>query len=202
MKYYMLSLSVVLVDQLSKLLVHVNMKPGDEIMILGDWFRLHYVLNPGIAFGMEFDFVYGKLLLTIFRILAAIGIACYLYYLTRNKGHQGVLLALSFILAGALGNVIDSTFYGVILGNAPANALSPWLHGQVIDMFYFPIYYGTFPEWLPIWGSQTFQFFRPVFNLADASIFIGVAFVLVLQNKYAFIGPAAKERVALKSEAI
>ena len=131
------------------------------------------MLNPGIAFGIEFDFVYGKLLLTCFRILAAVGIAYYIYYLSQRNAHRMLLLSLSLILAGATGNVMDSTFYGVILDNAPLNAVSPWFHAQVIDMLYFPLINGTFPEWLPIWGNESFQFFRPVFNLADASIFIG-----------------------------
>ena len=183
-KYYIISLFIVLMDQISKLMVHLNMQLGEEIPVMGDWFKLHYVLNPGIAFGIEFDFGYGKLLLTVFRILAAAGIAYYIYYLAQRKAHRMLLLSLSLILAGATGNVIDSTFYGVILDNAPLDAISPWFHGQVVDMLYFPIYNGTFPEWLPVWGNQSFQFFRPVFNLADASIFIGVTFMLVLQNRF------------------
>lgn len=197
-KYYILSLIIVLVDQSSKLMVHLNMNLGEEVSILGDWFKLHYVLNPGIAFGIEFDFVYGKLLLTLFRILAASGIAYYLYYLAKNNTHKSVLFSLSLILAGALGNVLDSTFYGVILDNAPYNSVSPWFHGQVIDMLYFPLYNGSFPEWLPIWGNQSFQFFRPVFNVADASIFIGVTFILVLQHRFSLTDPSAKGEVALK----
>ncbi len=185
LRYYIISLFIVLIDQISKLLVHLNMELGEEIPVLGDWFKLHYVINPGIAFGIEFDFIYGKLLLTVFRILAAAGIAFYIYYLSKRQAHRMLLLSLSLILAGATGNVIDSTFYGVILDNAPFNAISPWFHGQVIDMLYFPLYNGTFPEWVPVWGDQSFQFFRPVFNLADASIFMGVTFILVLQKKFA-----------------
>ena len=185
LRYYIISLFIVLIDQISKLMVHLNMRLGEEINVIGDWFRLHYVLNPGIAFGIELDFEYGKLLLTGFRILAVCGIAFYIYYLSQRNAHRMLLLSLSLILAGATGNVIDSTFYGVILDNAPLNALSPWFHGQVIDMLYFPLVDGTFPDWLPVWGSQSFQFFRPVFNLADASIFIGVTFILVLQKRFA-----------------
>jgi signal peptidase II len=201
-KYYIFSLSVVLLDQVSKLMVHLNMELGQEISVLGDWFKLHYVLNPGIAFGIEFDFEYGKLILTIFRILAAIGIAYYLYYLSRQKSHKLVLLSLSLILAGATGNVIDSTFYGVILENAPLAAVSPWFHGQVIDMLYFPLIEGTYPGWVPVWGNQSFQFFRPVFNIADASIFLGVTFILVLQNKFSLVGPEKPEQVLIKTKSL
>ena len=201
-KYYIFSLLIVLVDQSSKLMVHLNMNLGEEVSVLGDWFRLHYVLNPGIAFGIEFDFVYGKLLLTLFRILAASGIAYYLYHLAKNNSHKYILFSLSLILAGALGNVLDSTFYGVILDNAPYNAVSPWFHGQVIDMLYFPLYNGSFPDWLPIWGNQSFQFFRPVFNIADASIFMGVTFILVLQNRFSLTDPSAQGAVALKTKSL
>ena len=201
-KYYILSLFIVLVDQISKLMVHLNMDLGEEIEVLGDWFRLHYVLNPGIAFGIQFDFIYGKLILSIFRILAAAGIAYYLYFLAKRKIHNSLLISLSLILAGALGNVIDSTFYGVILDNAPGNAVSPWFHGQVIDMLYFPLFNGTFPEWLPIWGSQAFQFFRPVFNIADASIFVGVTFILVMQKRFVLAEPSSHGEVVFKTKSL
>lgn len=201
-KYYIISLCVVLVDQVSKLMVHMRMDLGQEIAVVGDWFRLHYVLNPGIAFGIEFDFLYGKLILTIFRILAVVGIAGYLYYLSQRNTHKILLMSLALILAGATGNVIDSTFYGVILDNAPFNAISPWFHGQVIDMLYFPLFEGTLPDWVPIWGSQSFQFFRPVFNIADASIFMGVTFILVLQKKFSLTGPSTEEPVLLKTKSL
>lgn len=194
-RYYIISLLVVLADQVAKLMVHLNMELGEEITILGDWFKLHYVLNPGIAFGIEFDFLYGKLLLSIFRLLAAAGIAYYLYYLSQRNAHHILLTSLALILAGATGNVIDSIFYGVILDNAPLNAVSPWFHGQVIDMLYFPLYDGSFPEWFPIWGNESFQFFRPVFNIADASIFVGVTFILVLQKRFALTGPSLPGKV-------
>jgi len=201
-KYYIISLFIVLGDQISKLLVHLNMELGEEVTVIGDWFRLHYVLNPGIAFGIEFDFIYGKLLLSIFRILAVTGIAYYLYFLAKKKSHSSLLFALSLILAGALGNVIDSTFYGVILDNAPGNAVSPWFHGQVIDMLYFPLYHGTFLEWLPVWGSQAFQFFRPVFNIADASIFMGVSFILVSQKRFVLTDPSSHGEVVFKTRSL
>ena len=202
LKYFILALMVAIVDQVSKLLVHLNMSVGEELSVLGNWFKLHYVLNPGIAFGLELDFLYGKLLLTFFRILAVAAIAYYLYYLSQRQSQRRALLAMSLILAGALGNVIDSTFYGVVLDNAPQGAITPWFHGQVIDMLYFPLFEGTFPEWLPIWGSQSFQFFRPVFNLADACIFIGVTFILVLQHRNALLGPSEEQEVTLKTKTL
>jgi signal peptidase II len=112
------------------------------------------------------------------------------------------LISLALILAGALGNVIDSTFYGVILDNAPGNAITPWFHGQVVDMLYFPLYNGSFPEWLPIWGDQPFQFFRPVFNIADASIFVGVTFILILQNRFYIAEQPTQSKVAIKTKSI
>lgn len=202
LRYFILALFIAIVDQVTKLLVHLNMSVGEEISVLGDWFKLHYVLNPGIAFGMELDFEYGKLLLTFFRIIAVAAISYYLYYLSKRASHRYALFALSLILAGALGNVIDSTFYGVILDNAPQGAITPWFHGQVIDMLYFPVVKGTFPEWLPVWGSQNFQFFRPVFNLADACIFIGVTFILVLQHRNALLSPSEEKEVALKTKTL
>lgn len=194
-RYYIISLCIVLVDQVSKLLVHLKMELGEEVSVVGDWFKLHYVLNPGIAFGIEFDFVYSKLMLTIFRILAAVGIAYCIYYLSQRQAHRVLLFSLTLILAGATGNVIDSTFYGVVLDNAPFNAVSPWFHGQVIDMLYFPLYDGKWPEWLPYLGDQSFQFFRPVFNIADASIFMGVTFMLVLQKRFTLPEPSSHGKV-------
>jgi len=191
LRYYIISILIVIVDQVSKLSVHLNMSLGEEVSVIGDWFKLHYVLNPGIAFGIEFDFAHGKLFLTIFRLLAVIGIATYLYVLSNRQAHKILLFSLSLILAGATGNVIDSTFYGVILDNAPFDAATPWFHGQVIDMLYFPLFNGTFPDWVPIWGNQSFQFFRPVFNIADASIFMGVTFILVLQNRFTLPDPSS-----------
>ena len=200
LKFYIISLSITLFDQLLKLWVHYNMTENESIAVFGEWFQLLYVLNPGIAFGWEFDIPNGKLLLTFFRILAVLGIAYYLYFLAIRNAHKHILLALALVLAGALGNVLDSTFYGVILNLTTDNAPTPWFHGKVIDMFYFPIVRGTFPDWVPIWGADDFLFFRPVFNLADASIFIGVTSILTLQNKYGLVGPTSSDDMKLKSK--
>jgi signal peptidase II len=185
-KYFLLSLGIIMIDQASKLLVHYNMDMGvvGEINVIGDWFRLHYLLNPGMAFGLQISSEYGKIILTFFRLLAIIGITYYLYNLARRDTHPGVLWSIAAILGGAMGNAIDSTFYGVFLDNAPYNAPTPWFHGQVVDMLYFPIIEGRFPAWLPIWGGEYFQFFRPVFNIADASIFCGVVIILIFQKRF------------------
>lgn len=185
-KYFLVAFIVVAIDQASKLLVHYNMTMGGlgEINVIGDWFRLHYLLNPGMAFGLELDTTYGKLLLTLFRLVAIVAIANYMVKLTKGKAHSGLVFSLALILGGAIGNAIDSIFYGVLLGNSPADAPTPWLHGQVIDMLFFPMFEGNFPEWMPRVGGREFLFFRPVFNLADSFIFIGVCLILIRQRAY------------------
>lgn len=184
-KYYILSLAIILLDQLVKVLVHFNMDLGviGQIKIFGDWFKLHYTLNPGMAFGMELGSQHGKLFLTFFRLFAMVGIAYYLYYLAKKEVSSGLLWCVALILGGAVGNVIDSTFYGVIFNNAPYNASTPWFHGQVIDMFYIDIWEGRIPEWIPLWGGQYIALW-PIFNIADASIFTGVLTILIFQKKF------------------
>ena len=184
-RYYLLSLAIVVLDQASKLLVHFNMELNTEFPVLGEWFYIHYLLNPGFIFGLEIDWDYGKVLLTSFRLIAAAGIGYYIYYVAKRSGYSGLLWCLALILAGAIGNVIDSVFYGVLLDNAPAGVATPWFNGQVIDMLYFPLFSGTYPDWFPVVGSQYFEFFRPVFNIADSSIFLGVVFMLFLRKNIA-----------------
>jgi len=185
-RYFLLSLLVILIDQISKLLVHLYMDLGisGEISVLGDWFRLHYLLNPGMAFGLQLQTEYGKMILSLFRLVAIIGIGYYIYHQAKGDVHPGMQWCLALIFGGAIGNAIDSTFYGVLLDNAPTNAPSAWFHGQVIDMLYFPLIDGTFPNWVPFVGGEYFQFFRPVFNIADSSIFVGVALILIFQKRF------------------
>lgn len=184
-KYYLLSLGIILLDHVVKLLVHYNMEMGmaGQIPVFGDWFKLHYTLNPGMAFGMELGSEHGKLILTVFRLVAMVGIGYYLYYLAKRKAHPGLLWCVALILGGAIGNVIDSTFYGVILDNAPYNASTPWFHGQVVDMFYIDIWEGRVADWVPIWGGKYIALW-PIFNIADASIFVGVAIILLFQKRF------------------
>lgn len=183
-KYFLLSLLVILIDQLVKLLVHENMVLNTEFSVIGDWFRIHYILNSGMAFGLKLDWQYGKLMLTIFRMAAMVGIGYYLFSLIKKDVPSGLCWSIALILGGAVGNLIDSIFYGVFLNNAPLDSITPWFHGQVIDMLYFPVIQTTLPEWVPIWGGQYFEFFRPIFNIADTSIFIGVVIILIFQKRF------------------
>jgi len=147
-----------------------------------------------MAFGMEFGGEAGKLALTLFRIAAVLGIGYGVIYLIRKKYHRGLIFNVALIFAGAMGNILDSTFYGMLFSESsyyqPARFLpaeggySGLFHGKVVDMFYFPILQGTFPGWLPVWGGQEFIFFRPVFNIADAAISIGVVLILLFQKRY------------------
>lgn len=185
LKYFLLAFAVIGIDQASKLLVHHNMYLHEEINVIGEWFRLHYLLNPGMAFGIRWESEFGKLALTLFRIIAMIGISYYLWRQSVRGAHSGFLWCMALILGGAVGNVIDSTFYGIYLeGNLPADAPTPWFHGQVIDMLYFPLFDFVWPEWVPYIGGRYFEFFSPVFNIADSSIFIGVVIILFMQKKF------------------
>ena len=183
-KYILFSLLLVSVDQASKMLVHHYMEPGfsGQIALIGDWLKLHYVLNPGMAFGMQLGHEYGKLFLTLFRLVAMGGIAWYLINLARRGAAPGLLWALAMILAGAVGNVIDSTFYGVWLGNAPYGSSTPWFHGQVVDMVFVDFWEGFIPDWVPLWGGQYYS--TPIFNIADACIFVGVCTILIFQSTF------------------
>ena len=183
-KYLLLTLGIVLFDQASKLLVHHYMYLHEEINVIGDWFRLHYLLNPGMAFGLRWESEFGKLALSMFRLGATFGIGYYLVRMINQEAHPGFLWCLGLILGGAIGNVIDSTFYGVWLNNHLVDASTPWFHGQVIDMLYFPLFEFTWANWIPFVGGERFLFFSPVFNVADSAIFIGVMVILVMQKAY------------------
>lgn len=171
-------LFIVVLDQALKTWVKTNMFLGQEFNILGNWFIIHFTENNGMAFGMEFGGELGKLALSIFRIIAVGGIGYGLIHLIKNKYNRGLIMNVAFIFAGALGNIIDSVFYGIIY------SYEKLFHGRVVDMLYFPLIEGNLPVWLPIWGGEDFIFFRPVFNLADASISIGVIFILLYQKRY------------------
>jgi signal peptidase II len=188
-KYFAIALLIILIDQASKLLVHKFMYLHQEITVLsfadGQYgFKLHYLLNPGMAFGIRWDSEFGKLALTGFRIVAMFGIGYYLIRSARKKIHNGFLIALAMILGGAVGNVIDSTFYGVLFNNHPIESVTPWFHGQVIDMLFFPLFDFVWPNWVPYLGGEEFLFFSPVFNIADSSIFLGVSTILIFQKKF------------------
>lgn len=182
--YLLFSILLIGIDQLSKFLVFKYMDPGfsGQILLLGNWLKLHYVLNPGMAFGMQLGHEYGKLFLTLFRLVAMIAIGWYLVRLAHSGASKGLLWALSMILAGAVGNVIDSTFYGVLLDNAPYGSPTPWFHGQVIDMIFVDFWEGFIPEWVPLWGGQYYS--TPIFNIADSCIFLGVCSILIFQGSF------------------
>jgi signal peptidase II len=177
-KPFLLVLLILLADQLIKVWVVKNMYMGQEIHFLGERGMLLYTENNGMAFGWELGGTAGKLALTIFRIFAVGGIGYALIYLIQHKYNRGLILNVALIFAGALGNIIDSTFYGLIYQNTPI------FQGRVVDMFYFPILQGVFPTWVPVWGGEEFKFFRPIFNLADSAISIGVILILIYQNHY------------------
>lgn len=183
--YFGISLVVIIIDQIVKMLVYYNMEMGTpgQIKLMGDLFKLHYLTNPGMAFGMKLDFEYGKLLLTMFRIGAMIAIGVYLYRLIKKEAPAGLLVCIALVLGGAIGNLIDSIFYGVLFDNAPFNAPTPWFHGQVIDMFYIDLWEGYLPKWIPILGGD-YMALWPVFNVADASIFVSIIFLLIFQKRY------------------
>ena len=194
---------ILLLDQISKFWVKLNMTIGQDFKVLGDKFLIHFIENPGMAYGMEFGGEYGKLFLTVFRILAVGGIGYGLHYMIQNKFNRGFILNVALIFAGAVGNIIDSVFYGVIFdkGTAFAPEVNAWMgysgvakldfsgysslfHGCVVDMLYFPLIEGNFPDWFPIWGGEHFLFFRPVFNIADSAISVGVFLILIFQKRY------------------
>ncbi|MBI2271576.1 MAG: lipoprotein signal peptidase [Bacteroidetes bacterium] len=184
---------VLLVDQAIKFYVKTHFFLGEEYHVAGNWFIIHFTENNGMAFGMEFAGNYGKLFLTSFRILAVMAIGWYLYDLVRQQAPSGLIISISLILAGALGNIIDSIFYGILFSDSnyevakfmpPEGGYAGLLHGKVVDMFYFPIIEGHFPAWFPIWGTEEFIFFRPVFNFSDSSITIGVLMILLFQRRF------------------
>lgn len=187
--YFLIALGVILIDQALKLYIHSALSLGEDILIFGDWFKLHYTLNPGMAFGIELGSDYGKLILTVFRIFAGIGIAYVMARAALRDAPKGFVISMALILGGAFGNIVDSTFYGVFIdGNAvpfygDTPHFYPWFHGQVIDMFYFDIASGYFPESIPYFGGSHYSFF-PIFNIADAAIFIGVCIILIWQKRF------------------
>lgn len=184
---------VLVVDQILKIWVKTTMMLGEEHHILGDLFILHFTENNGMAFGFEFWGDNGKVFLTLFRIAAIVGIGWYLLHLIRIKSPIGLVVSVSLIMAGALGNIIDSVFYGVLFNGSyhqvaeflpEQGGYSSLLHGKVVDMLYFPLFKGQYPDWFPFHANEQFIFFRPVFNLADAAITTGVIAILVFQKKF------------------
>jgi len=185
---------ILILDQFIKIWIKTHMVLGQEIHFLGKYGMLHFIENNGMAFGMEWGGKPGKLILSIFRLIAIFAISWYLCQIIRKKASLGLTLAISAILAGAIGNIIDSAFYGMIFNESTysttavlfpdSGGYSSFLHGKVVDMFYFPILQGRYPDWFPWLGGQEFIFFRPLFNVADSAISIGIFAILFFQRRY------------------
>ena len=194
---------MLIADQVLKIWIKTHMTLGQEINVAGNWFILHFTENEGMAFGLTFGGAAGKLILSIFRIIAVIFIGYYIYRLRKRSPHPGLIISFSLIMAGALGNIIDSAFYGIIFSQSsyhtvatmfpPEGGYNSFLHGKVVDMLYFPVIETIMPEWVPFWGGEQFIFFRPVFNIADSSITTGVFLLLIFQKKFFTKNETAQE---------
>jgi signal peptidase II len=184
---------IIAADQTLKFWIKTHMMLGEEIHIFGNWFIIHFVENNGMAFGFELSGNYGKMVLSIFRVIAVFAIGWFLIKLSKKEVPRGFMVSLALIFAGAIGNIIDSVFYGVLFDQSygqyaeflPAGGgYARLLHGKVVDMFYFPIINIHYPGWFPIWGGEELIFFRPVFNIADSSITVGIFSILIFYKNF------------------
>ena len=189
-KPILLIILVLVIDQALKVWIKTNMMLGQEIAFF-DWFIIHFTENKGMAFGMEFGGNIGKYILSIFRMIAIAAIGFYLTRLVELNTKKGIVFSIALILAGAIGNMIDSAFYGLIFSESYDQIASVFeggysgiLQGKVVDMFYFPLFKGVLPSWIPFKGGDYFIFFRPVFNIADAAISVGVINLLLFHRKF------------------
>ncbi len=202
LKAILVVLIILLIDQVSKIIIKSHMTLGQSIPVFGNWFMIRYIENPGMAFGWDIPGKFGKIALSLFRVVAITGIIFYLRYLIKQKARTLLIISVAMILAGAIGNILDSAFYGLIFdkgtvylpeyddwvgygGIAQANfsGYATAFRGCVVDMLYFPLFEGTYPSWFPFKSGENFVFFRPIFNIADSAISIGVVLILLFQRR-------------------
>ncbi len=189
-------LLILIIDQAVKIWIKTHINYGDGFDILGlSWAKIHFVENEGMAFGMSFGGLTGKYILSIFRIVMTGFLLYILYNLIKQNETSGLIISFSMVIAGAVGNSIDGMFYGLIFSEShyhgglatifpPEGGYGSFLTGKVVDMLYFPMIDTVLPDWMPIWGGQRFEFFRPVFNIADSAITVGVASILLFHRRF------------------
>ena len=191
--------ALIVVDQVVKILVKTNMQIGEDIPLIGEWCRLHFIENEGFAFGMSMGGATGKVVLTLVRLVASVAIAWLLVRLVKGGTRSSLVVSLALVFAGAVGNLVDSCFYGLIFNESyysvatlfPAEGgYAPLLQGKVVDMFYFPLFEFDWPMWVPLVGGNHFEFFNAIFNVADSAITIGIVWLLIDQF---FIAPKYKK---------
>lgn len=204
--------AIILADQALKFYIKLHYYAGEEHNVIGSWFRLHFVENEGMAWGWKFGGGFGKIILTLFRLVAVVWGTFLLRDFIKKQYHNGFIICAVLIYAGALGNLIDSMFYGLIFDNSDVfsqnvsklvpfgSGYAHFLHGRVVDMLYFPLVDTYYPKWFPVWGGERFEFFEPVFNIADASISMGVIILLLFQNKFFNKKQDARQNAAATEE--
>lgn len=188
-KSLIIVIAILLIDQIVKVWVKLNFTIGEEVDLIGNWCKLHFIENEGMAFGMSFGGVAGKYVLTFLRVIASVLIGWYLLTLIKKGGNKLAVYSFTLIFAGAVGNIIDSMFYGLLFSESTFFSVSqflpegggyaPMFLGKVVDMFYFPIIDTTLPQWIPFFGGNDFRFFNAIFNISDVSITIGVVILLI-----------------------
>lgn len=183
---------ILFIDQFVKILVKTNMQLGESIDVFGSWFQISFTENPGFAFGMQFGGHWGKLVLSLFRIILIAVLIWSLIEIIRQQYSTAFVVGIAALCAGAAGNIIDCIFYGQIFSDSygqvatvfpEGGGYAPFMHGRVVDMLYFPLITGHFPSWFPFWGGEDFIFFRPIFNIADSAISVSIVYLLIFQRK-------------------